>query len=227
MRGVAVVLSLLATLTASGCGDGRAGSEADPSVPVTDGFPLYGPGAHWIDRARTGSVTFDSLAAVDVDLNRDGAADLTVEVRGPTTVFRSSAQPADPSRPHHRNHLDLEIVSMSLTGAGVSFRAGDGVGNFSADGPLFSLGTSDEVPDVAELAADEFAVFFAADVFGAALHNEQPLRMVATIDRLPPIGNRFELAGPPVPMLTSSGAPSAVQIIAVRYTPLDPTRRAR
>lgn len=207
------------------CGDGSHNAGGDPGVPVTQGFPLYGPGPHWIDGVRSGTVTFDAMAMVGVDINGDGVADLTLEVSGPTTVFRSAAQPADPARPRHRNHLDLEIVSMTLTAAhGVIFQAGDGVGNFAADGPLVSLGSSQEIAATPALAHDDFAIYFTGEIAGLALHNIEPLRMVADIDRLPPIGNTFQLSGAPLPLFTEDGHAAGVQITSVTYTPLDPER---
>jgi len=171
---------------------------------------------------KSGTVTFDAMAVVGVDINRDGVADLTLELSGPTTVFRSAAEPADPAQPRHRNHLDLEIVSMTLTAPhGVIFQAGDGVGNFTADGPLFSLGSSQEIAATPELAHDDFAIYFTGELAGLALHNIEPLRMVADIDRLPPVGNTFRLSGPPLPLYTDDGHAAEIQITAVTYTPLD------
>jgi len=217
------VIACVAALLCTGCGDGSSNdSPNDPSVPVTQGFPLYGPRAHWIDRVRSGTVTFEAVAVVAVDLNRDGSGDLTLEVRGPTTVFRSAARATDPSNPGHRKHLDLEIVSMTLSAEDIEFRAGDGAGNFAADGPLFSIGASDEIGDDPRLAHDDFAIYFEGTVAGLSVHNEAPLRMVAHIDRLPPIGNLFTMSGPPLPLFTEDGHNAGLQITSVNYTPLDP-----
>ena len=215
---VAMVAASLIAVLLAGCGED---SSADPGTPVTEGFPLYGPGPHWIDTVRSGTVTFGAVAVVGVDLNADSVEDLTVEARGHTTVFRSDARANDPADLRHRNHLDLEIVDMLLEAEGMRFTAGDGTGNFTADSPLFSLGTSDEIVHSPELAHDDFAIYFAGVIGQLAVHNREPLRMVATIDRLPPIGNAFELSGPPLPLLTESGDPAGVQITSVTYTPLE------
>lgn len=92
----------------------------------------------------------------------------------------------------------------------------------STELPLFSLGTSDEIAGSPQLAHDDFAIRFEGEIFGLVLHNQDPLRVVATIDRLPPIGNVFELSGPPLPLLKQTGEPSRFQITSVTYTPLDP-----
>lgn len=164
-------------------------------------------------------MTFDARAVIGVDADGDGAGDITLEASGPTTVLRSDAQPSDAADGSHRNYLDLEIVDMTLEAEGVHFRAGDGVGNFTSDGPLFSIGSSDEIVGSPHLARDDFAIYFEGEISGLVLHNEEPLRVVATIDQLPPIGNVFELDGPPLPLLGEDGRPSQFQIVSVSYTP--------
>jgi hypothetical protein len=226
MRATLVAGCMAALLYGASCGDDSARPvAADPSLPVTEGFPLYGPGPNWISHVQSGTVTFDADAVVSIDLNLDGVGDLTLHMTGTTTVFRSAALATDATRPRRRTHLDLEIVSLTLaTPNGVEFRAGDGAGNFAADGPLFSIGTSDEIVTAPQLAHDDFAIFFAGNVAGLAVHNEAPLRMVADIDRLPPIGSRFQLSGPPLPLFLDDGSAANLQITAVSYTPLDPNR---
>jgi hypothetical protein len=215
-RGGAGLLAAL-IIALSSCAD----SDGDTHTPVTEGFPLYGPGPHWIDDVRAGTVTFDAIASVTVDLDGDGGGDLTFELEGATTVYRSDAQDdAPPGTALHGPRLDLEIIDLTLAAQGISFRAGDGVGNFAADGPLFSLGSSEEIARRPELAHDDFAIFFAGTIGDLALHNVEPLRMLANIDRLPPIGNVFEMSGPPLPLFDAAGEPSAVQLVAVTYMPI-------
>ena len=218
---LSLFLAALIVWIASGCGDG---SSTTPSGLVTAGFPLYGPGSHWIDQVVTGTVRFDAVADVGVDFNNDDATDLTVHVTGTTTVFRSNSVPGDPiGDPGHRTHLDLEIVDMRLDNEGIVLLAGDGVGNLASDGLLYSSGTSDEAVDVPELAHDLFEIRFEVEIGGATFHNEHPLSMVATIDRLSPIDNRFEFNGPPLPLFTEAGEPAGIQITHVAFTPLDPS----
>jgi len=51
-----------------------------------------------------------------------------------------------------------------------------------------------------------------------SLHNPVPLRVTAVIDRVPPIGARFEFGGPPVEFVTDQGTP-VFQITAATATP--------
>ena len=224
MRAPVMFAALVATVIVTGCGGGD--SMSDPSVPVTQGFPLFGPGPHWIEHVTSGTVTFDVAAVVGVDFDSDGVTDIVVQASGPTTVFRSNARSSDAAHPRRRDHLDLEIVSLMLEAPAVVIRAGDGVGNLAADGPLSALGSSDELAASPQLARDEFEIHFAAEIFGMALHNQAPMRLGATIDRLPPIGSVFELDGPPVPLLTAAGDPSGFRVTSVSVTPLDPDASA-
>lgn len=210
-------------------GDGNVGIDevvsavrvAQRGCPSTF-FPLNGPGPHWIDEVESGLLTFDAVATVGLDLTGDGVGDSTVTVEGTTTVFRSISVPGNPAEPGHRNHLGLEIVDMVLLAEGIRFRAGDGRGNLKPDGPLHSIGTSDEVPGSPETALDLFAVHFEVEVGALRLHNRDPLMVEASIDRLPPIGNEFRFDGPPLTLYNDAGAPTALAVTFVRYTPLDP-----
>jgi hypothetical protein len=187
-----------------------------------DHFPLNGPGPHWIDGVESGTLTFDAVAMVGLDVDADGVADTTATVRGATTVFRSVSLPGDASEPSHRNHLGLEIVDMTLSAEGIVFRAGDGRANLAADGPLASFGTSDEVPESPQLARDRFAVRFEVEVGTLRLHNRDPLMVEAVIDRLPPIGSDFRYDGPPLRLYNQNDGPTSLQVISVVYTPMDP-----
>jgi hypothetical protein len=186
-----------------------------PALSPVHAAALYGPGRHWIDKVTGGLAMFESAASVGVDINGDGSTDLTVTATGPTTIFRSDALAGDPiGAPGHRNHLDLEIVTMTLTGiipglGPFTLTAGDGIGNQVSDGPLHSAGTSDEVPGSPRRALDVFEISFqlSLDQLGLVLHNPAPLRVETIITALPPIGAQFVMAGPPVPLVTANGAP--------------------
>src|SRR5262249_14661585 len=154
-------------------------------------------------------------ASVGIDINFDGVADLMVDMIGTTEVFRGAAIPGFPPRrgfPRHRDHLQLEIFAMTLSGSipglgPLTLRAGDGLGNLIQDGPLYSPGVSDEVSGNPRLADDLFDIFFTVEFQGVALHNTTPLRVTGQIDRLPPIGTRFAFSGPPLVLVNAAGTP--------------------
>jgi hypothetical protein len=202
-------------------GAGGCGSDSESDHVVTGGFPLYGPGLHWVELVRAGTVRFPAEATVDIDLNGDGVADSTVDASGPTTVARTDARETD-ADPGHRTHADLEIVELILSAPGIVVRAGDGIGNFTADGPLFSIGASDEATRDPRLSDDLFRFFFEIEIGDLTLHNRDPLIIVATIDRLPPIGNLFVNQGDPVALYDAEGNASPISVVSVRYTPSQP-----
>ena len=181
--------------------------------PPVHAAALYGPGQHWIDKVTGGFAMFESAASVGVDINGDGSTDLTVTATGPTTVFRSDALEGNPvGDPGHKNHLDLEIVTMTLTGTipglgPFTLTVGDGIGNHAPDGPFHTAGTSDEIPGSPRRALDVFEIFFqlSLDQRGIVLHNLVPLRVETVITELPPIGAEFVMVGPPVPLVTEDG----------------------
>ncbi len=202
----------------------RAGANAgDPPA-------LFGPGPHWIDRVTGGFARFGADATVDLDVTFDGVADLTVPLAGTTEVFRSAAYAVDPiAAGRHRNHLDLEIFSFTLTGelpgvGPLTMHAGDGAGNLVADGPLYSRGSSDEVPGAPRFADDVFDILFRVDLSGIVLHNATPLRVTARIDHLPPVGTRFTFDGPPLPLLNDAGT-VVLQIVGAANTAVRPPPR--
>lgn len=192
------------------------------SVPA-----LHGPGRHWIHRVGAGLARFDAEATVAVDANFDGTADASVTLTGPTVVVRSRARAL---AGRHRSHLDLEIVSMTLTGTlsgfgGLTFRAGDGIANLAADGPLHSPGTSDEIPGDPRRAQDWFDLRFEVDLNGVRLRNPEPFRVGSVIDRLPPIGSTFTSSGPPAVLVTEGGTP-VLQIVGATNTIVRPATHA-
>jgi hypothetical protein len=129
---------------------------------------VCGPGAHWVDTCSSGTDTFDSVAIHSVDLNLDGIADVTLTASGLTTIFRGN--PVDAIIGHtilgnvgtvdgHLDVIETELLSMTLTGGGLTIIAGDGVGNLASDGPLRSPGAIVENPDTTT-AVSFFDIFF-------------------------------------------------------------------
>jgi hypothetical protein len=212
-RGIrAARTAVAALLLAAACGD------ADGPAAPRDGVP-YGPGPHWIDAVGAGTVRFAAEAGVAVDVTGDGNADATLALRGDTVVHRSAAYAIDATRPGHRNHLDLEIVAMRLRAPGVELRAGDGVPNLVTDGPLFSIGTSDERDDDPARATDRFAVAFTVEIGGRRLRGATPLAVHAKIGGLPPLGSTFTLADGPLELVDESGRPSGTTVVGVAFMP--------
>ena len=150
-----------------------------------------------------------------------GKDDLVVDLTGEATVWRSDTYESDPSSdPGHNNRIDLEIVSMTLTADGLSLRAGDGVGNGTADNAISCLGSSQEVPEDPALADDIFEIFFEVEFGGATLTNNVPLVVESRITQLPPLGSEFEQTGPLVPLVGANDADTDFAIVSVSFTPL-------
>ncbi|UCH86346.1 MAG: hypothetical protein JSU97_07380 [Dehalococcoidia bacterium] len=138
-----------------------------------------GPGLHWVDDCPAGDDLFSSTTAVvGIDLNGDDCetVELDLTLSGPTTVHRD-AEAGD--------QIDTEIVTMELTGGGVTLRVGN-VPGINPDVPP-TIGAVVEHPTIWTLADSFFDVFFEVDVPGVGLlYNHDPVRVEAVIDRVPP-----------------------------------------
>ena len=198
------------------------------AVPV--GAATYGPGDHWVDTVTvdTHNMEIDGEFIVDI-----GAGPMAFPVTGQMTVWHGDAQDTpDPLDPGHLNHVDVEIVSMSLTGTvpmvgTATLTSGDEAGNGLDDGPLFTEG--DIIEDVGDPAwADSFFdIFFEIDldstVYGnITVFNKDALQVSARIDRIPPVGFTYEYhGGSPIPLydvLDPDGEPEAY-IPGASFTP--------
>ncbi len=121
------------------------------------------------------------------------------------------------------HHIDTELVSLSLTGAGLTLTAGDGIGNGLSDGPLGSLGRITEQGGDPMLADSFFDIFF--DIQGAPLgplgplHNNSPCRMEAVIDRVPPAGGTTYVCDLTVPvfLFTLNGTNPVGQLLSTSH----------
>jgi hypothetical protein len=149
-----------------------------------------GPGPHWVDECLGGIDSMPSGALIGIDFEGDCVQDQTLRLSGPVQVRRSD--PLDDSNifsgiapvDGHREVIDTEIVSLSLSGGGVTMIAGGGLGT----NPLRrSLGAIVEQRYLPAWADSFFDVFFEVDLGGGVLaYNQEPLRVVAKIDCLPP-----------------------------------------
>ncbi|UCE19653.1 MAG: hypothetical protein JSV84_04720, partial [Gemmatimonadota bacterium] len=152
-----------------------------------------GPGSHWIDVCAAGTDFMGSGALVTIDLDLDPFCepDAILELSGPVVVNRTG--PLDDSvifpgtRPidGHLDVIDTEIISMSLSGGGVTLTAGAGHGQGGVLAP--SLGTAAEMPADPFWVESFFDVFFEVDLGGGMYaYNHTPLRVNSEIDCVPP-----------------------------------------
>jgi hypothetical protein len=122
---------------------------------------------------------------------------------GPVTIRRMN--PVDPpGLPVHFDRIDTEILSMSLTGGGLTLLAGAGLGSGFPGLPP-SPGVIVEQPANPPLADSFFDVFF--EIQGAPTgplrnSNTMPARMSAVIDRVPPVNIPYFLIHPPISLFS-------------------------
>jgi cysteine-rich repeat protein len=164
----------------NGTQDGSCGS----ILPVAK----CGPGSHWMDGPCDPGLEslIDTSLLIGIDLDSDCLADLSMEILGDTVVQRSSSIDQSLNFPGptdcngatcgvvdgHLDVIDIEILSMSLTGGDVAFRAGD-----SGTVPLApSLGTTLESIDPT-LADSFFDIFFEIELEGVRFYNHLPVRV--------------------------------------------------
>ena len=164
--------------------------------------PSCGPGAHWVD-ACPGGIDYFSLTE-GIHTIQIGGGVYQMQSSGPTTVWRGNGM----TLPDH--HIDTELVSMSLTGGGLTLTAGDGVADGLCSGPFCSMGRITEQGGNPLLANSFFDVFF--EITGPALgplgplHNKVACKMETVLDRVaPPAGTTSicDLTGPPVLLYTA------------------------
>jgi hypothetical protein len=152
-----------------------------------------GPGPHWIDScAGITDDVMESGALVGVNFvltNCNLPAEQNITLSGPVTVQRLGShdiEVADSYCPATVDgHLDViptEIVSMNLTGSGYTLIAG----HQAAPELQQSIGYVVEKPDDNTLGCSFFDVFFKVITPGGTLYNQTPLRLQATIDKVPP-----------------------------------------
>jgi hypothetical protein len=172
-----------------------------------------GPGDFWVRACSGGQDQIaNQCALVGIDLDLDGVADIIIPLDPCAVpddlVVINRSDPRDDSqnfpglRPVDTIHdvIDTEIISMCLTGGGITLIAGNGLGQGGVLGQ--SPGAIAELGDPA-LAESFFDVFFEADLGGGMyVYNQIPHRVGATINCVPPQAN-YVKAGPPLPLFTS------------------------
>jgi hypothetical protein len=173
--GIAVLFGLFATPPAAAQGE-----------PCSQ----CGPGPHWVDICGAGQDQIANQGAVvGIDMDLDCVEDISLVLR-PCAVpndllIIDRSDPRDDSqnfpglRPvdGHLDVIDTEIISMCLTGGGITLRAGAG----QQQGPGIlapSLGAIAEQPGDPTRAESFFDVFFEVDLGGGMyVYNQTPLRI--------------------------------------------------
>lgn len=191
-----------------------------------------GPGPHWIDTCPAGLDVFpNSGALVGIDLDLDTIEDFSVVLFGPTVIQRQAASDVSLNFPgalgssldSHIDVIDIEIVSLSLTGGGFTLTAGQGI----TPGGVFllpSLGAIVEQAGDPTLGDSFFDVFFEVDLGGGNFaYNQNPLTVVANppLQGVPPIPQPYIHPTGPIPLFTLpvGGVQIANLVRAVHVTP--------
>ena len=189
-------------------------------------------GPHWVDAVTQGQHTLASKGVFDLQII-GGSFFPGITLFGPTVVWNGDAfDTPDPGDPGHDNEIQTEMVSMNLTGGGITVVAGDGTGNGLDDGWLHSPGWVREDPIDPTLAESHFDVSFMItlppSMGGMTLVNPIAHPMRATITEIPPqvfvyvaLGQTElipEGGGPPVAIITTathSPEPSSLVLLAL------------
>lgn len=182
------------------------------SMPV-HANAVCGPGDHWVDTCSAGTDVFRSWYKFGIDVNffdgnLDGQPDANVMFYDPTTtVVRQNPIATDPLNLTHLNQIKTEITKSEATGpdpfnpANLDWvlRIGTLAGVAQPSSGLIT-----ETPTNSYLADSFFDIFMEIDIPGfGTLHNIDPFRVGAVIDRAPTI----RLPGTP-PLLTNIYEPA-------------------
>ncbi len=147
-----------------------------------------------------GQDTLPSGAVLGIDTTFDCVAETNVIAGGPVTVRKRGPYDDSPSYPglrpldNHKDVIDTEILAMSLTGGGVTLRAGTFSGS---NQPLpATRGAVAELPTNPALADSFFDVFFEIELSpGSFAYNRTPVRVGQIIDCMPPQKNYYHIGG--------------------------------
>ncbi|MDO8595209.1 MAG: hypothetical protein Q7R45_01160, partial [Sulfuricaulis sp.] len=158
---------------------------------------------HWIDRCQGGFDLMPTGALVGISTDPNSCVpNLNLVMAGPVAIRRTG--PLDVSNnfagvgldDSHLDVLDTEMVSMQLTGGGLTLRAGAGMGHGLPLRP--SLGAILETGGDTSPAADSFFdVFFEIEDTNAGIlaYNQEPLRVTSNITCVPPDATYFHPTG--------------------------------
>lgn len=168
------------------------------------------PGANWVDTCAPGDDSLDpTWAEVGLDTNLDGVVDQSLLMSGPMTVRRGA--PA-------AGIIQTEIISMSLTGGGVTLRAGtQTIGINPAVQPTTGRVTEQVTNNT--LADSFFDVFFEIDLGGGQkLYNQTALRVAGVIQCVPPSAAFRKVGNQPVSLFAApSGGSEVARVVDVKH----------
>lgn len=151
-----------------------------------------GPGEGWVDGCGPGTdIVANHSALVGIDLDLDEIADTSL-VLGPCS---GSFLQIDRSAPVGGS-IATEILDLCLSGQGVTLQAGAGLGQ----GGILLASTGAITEDAGDpfLADSYFNVLFEVDLGGGNYvynHEDDPLRLDAVIDCVPPRAKYFHIQG--------------------------------
>jgi len=182
-------------------GDNNGNTIDDACEPAKEPCEDCGPGAHWMHDppCPPGADLISTGAVVGISINLDCVEDTNLVLSGTAAVLRSGPRDDSANYPGlrpidgHRDVIDTEMVSMSLTGSGFTLVAGAGLGQGGVLPP--SQGAIAEKAGDPALADSFFDVFFEirADGGGAPVYNQDPVRVRSEINCLPPNATYFHL----------------------------------
>lgn len=176
-----------------------------------------------------GTDTFDSIAEVVIEpLKPSGIADPdadlhTADLVGPTIVQRGNPQ----NLPGGRYQIPTELLSLDLQG----FNSNIGDVFIHLNPKLPSRGHIAGRRRMPFPAESFFDVFVEIDLPRlpqlGPLHNEQPVRLEAVINAIPPIEKAYvpPANAQPVPLLNQKGQPVGLLLRHVQHVPCEPSHR--
>ncbi len=159
-------------------GDGN-GNGRDDVCEMNDPCDECAPGPHWVDACPAGDDQMPSRALAGLDFDGDGVPETNLILRGPVTIRRDAGDATT-------HTIQTEILSMNLTGGGVTLRAGFGGGVGGVLPP--TLGSIVEQSGDNTMADSFFDVFFevTSPSLATPLYNREPLRVASKINCIPP-----------------------------------------
>jgi len=169
-------------------------------TPVRALSPACGPGPHWIDNCTPGGTDhFDrtgALVGVNVGNNCSFPGTMNLILWGPVDVARQARSDDSARFPGlrpvdgHLDVIDTEIVSMNLTGSGITLLVGTSTPGINPAVPrtFGAVAEEDVIPPTNSSLGDSFFdVFFeVTGVPGGPVYSHTPLRVQAVISYVPP-----------------------------------------